>query len=184
MLGLSPWFSFAAVAVAAAIAWLVARRSDSGAAVGLARAADGALGHAWAPLVVGVLTSAFVGIAWGGLDRAAVIHDEAAYVLQAELFARGAWTGRAPPLPEFFEQLYVLVTPALASKYPPGHSLLLAPGALVGLPGLPVVVLNGITGGLIFALARRVVGARAALLTWVLWITCFPAIYFRATYLS
>jgi hypothetical protein len=134
--------------------------------------------------VFGVLTSAVVWVAWGGLARAPVIHDEAAYVLQAELFARGAWAGRAPVMPEFFEQLYVLVTPVLASKYPPGHSLMLAPGALVGLPGLPVVLLNGVTGALMFALAGRVAGAHVALLAWLAWVTCFPAIYFRASYLS
>jgi hypothetical protein len=184
MLGLSPWFSFAAVVMAALLAWLLGR-SDSGDRMATpARAVRDALNHRWAPAAFGALTAAVVWVAWGGLDRAAVIHDEAAYVLQAELFARGAWAGRPPVLPEFFEQLYVLVTPVLASKYPPGHSLMLSPGALVGLPGLPVVLLNGVTGALIFALARRVASAHVALLTWLAWVTCFPAIYFRATYLS
>jgi dolichyl-phosphate-mannose-protein mannosyltransferase len=184
MLGLSPWISFAAVVIAALLAWLLGRRESVRTTAAPARAVRDVLGHRWAPIVVGGLTTAVVWIAWGGLARVPVVHDEAAYVLQAQLFARGSWVGRAPVLPEFFEQLYLLVTPVLASKYPPGHSLMLAPGALVGLPGLPVVLLNGVTGALIFALARHVAGGAVALLTWLVWVTCFPAIYFRASYLS
>jgi hypothetical protein len=182
MLGLSPWFSFAAVGVATLLAWLLVRRGADDAA--MPQIAYRALECPWAPVAFGVLTSAIVLFAWGGLARIPVIHDEAAYLLQAELLARGAWVGRTPVMPEFFEQLYVLVTPVLASKYPPGHSLMLAPGALLGLPGLPVVLLNGITGALMFALARRVAGSSVGLLTWLVWVTCFPAIYFRASYLS
>jgi 4-amino-4-deoxy-L-arabinose transferase-like glycosyltransferase len=182
MLGLSPWSSLAAVAVAAILGWLLGGRAVSASTA--PRLAHLALDHGWTPIAVGALTSAVVLFAWGGLARTPVIHDEAAYLLQAELFARGLWAGPAPVLPEFFEQLYVLVIPSVASKYPPGHSLMLAPGAFVGLPGLPVVLLNGVTGALIFALARRVGGGPVGLLTWVVWVTCFPAIYFRASYLS
>jgi hypothetical protein len=184
VLGLSGWVSFAAVVIAALLAALLGRRESGNTVAEPARSVPDALNHPWAPAAVGALTAAVVWFAWGGLARAAVIHDEAAYVLQAELFARGAWIGRAPVIPEFFEQLYVLVTPVLASKYPPGHSLMLVPGALIGLPGLPVVLLNGVTGALIFALARRITSAPVGLLAWLLWITCFPAIYFRASYLS
>jgi hypothetical protein len=182
MLGLSPWFSFAAVGSAALLAWLLVRGGVDTSPV--ARAGQAALEHRWAPIAVGVLTSLIVVAVWGGLARTPVIHDEASYLLQAELFARGAWTAPRPSLPEFFEQQYVLVTPVLASKYPPGHALMLAPGALIGLPGLPVVLMNGVSGALIFALASRAAGGLVALVTWVVWVTCFPAIYFRATYLS
>jgi hypothetical protein len=182
MLGLSFWLSFVAVGAAALLAWLLARRQTALSPV--ERHAYAALEHRWAPVAVGVLTSVIVFVAWGGLARTPVIHDEAAYLLHAELFARGAWAGRAPVLPEFFEQLYVLVAPVLASKYPPGHSLMLTPGALVGAPALSVIALNGVTGALIFALARRVAVSPVAMLTWLAWVTCFPAIYFRASYLS
>ena len=184
MLGLSPWVSFVAVAAAAMLARLIARGAQVDAPGRFGGAIGDVLRNRWAPVVVGGLTAGMVWVVWGGLARAAVIHDEAAYLLQAELFARGAWTGRVPALPEFFEQLYVLVTPVVASKYPPGHSLMLAPGALIGLPGLPVVLLNGVTGALIFLLARRAASGEVALLTWLTWVTSFPAIYFRATYLS
>jgi hypothetical protein len=180
MLGLSWWVSLVAVLVAAGAAWLLGRyrhdwRTDR---------VDWGLEHRWTPWIVGALTTAVTWFVWGGLARIPVIADESAYVLQAEIFARGAWAMPAPPIPEFFEQGHVLVTSVLASKYPPGHSLVLAPGVLLGLPGLPVVILNGITGALLFLLARLAAGGRVALLTWLIWASCFPAIYFRAGYLS
>ena len=185
MLGLSPWFSVAAVLAAAVLAWCIGRFASVEAATSTPfRAVLRALEHRFAPIVAGVVTTAVTWTAWGGLNRHPIIHDEAAYHLQAKLFASGVWAGVSPPLPEFFEQLYVFVVPVLASKYPPGHSLMLAPGALVDLPGLPVVILNGIAGALIFALARRVAGSLVALLTLLLWLTCFPAIYYRASYFS
>ena len=45
---------------------------------------------------------------------------ESAYLLQAELFSQWRFTAPTPPLPKFFEQLYVNLVPAMSSKYPPG----------------------------------------------------------------
>src|SRR5262245_60349415 len=69
-----------------------------------------------APVVFGALTALAVWWAWGSLRALPWVHDEKAFLLQAELFARGRWSGPSPPIPEFFEQFGVLVTPALASK--------------------------------------------------------------------
>src|SRR6185503_15420784 len=162
MLGISPWFSFLAVLAAAVLARAVpARRLTP-----FRRAVD----QRWAPLLVGALTGAISLWVWGSLQRSAVAHDESAYLLQAQLFAQFRWTGEGHTLPRFFEQLYVLVDPVLASKYPPGHSLLLAPGIWIGLPGLPVVILNSVVGGLFFALARRISNPLTALVSWVAWL--------------
>ena len=79
---------------------------------------------------LGVATGVLVAYVWGGFRQLPVIHDEAAYLLQAQIFATGHWTAPSPPLPEFFEQLYVFNTPVVASKYWPAHSLLMAPGAM------------------------------------------------------
>jgi len=176
MLGLSPWVSFLAVVLIAAAARLLPPLRVPT----LQRALDAS----WAPAVAGALTGMVTLWAWGSLHRTPVLHDESAYLLQAQLFAGGRWVGARPPLPEFFEQLYVLVEPVLASKYPPGNSLLVAPGALIGLPGLPVVVMSGLSAAFLFGLARRVCGSPVALLTALLWITSFPAIYYHASYLS
>lgn len=142
------------------------------------------LGARWAPAIAGALSAACMVVVWGSLEAAPLYHDEAAYLLQAEIFAAGRWAMPSPPLPEFFEQMYVLVTPVLASKYPPGHSLLMAPGALVGLPGLVPVLLTGAAGALLFALARRVANAPVALLALVVWLAMPANLHFRASYLS
>lgn len=123
------------------------------------------LDQPWLPAAVGIAWAIVAWYAWGSLHPIPLFHDEAAYLLQAELFASGRWAAPAPPIPEFFTQAHVLVAPVLASKYPPGHSLLLALGELVGLPVLVVVALNAVRIGLVFALARRFAGAGVALLT-------------------
>jgi hypothetical protein len=178
MLGLSPWVSLLAVTVAAAASWLTPRvpRGE--------RSVSSFLHSGWAPAIAGLLSGAITLWVWRSLSRTPVMHDEAAYLLQAELFASGRWTGSAPALPEFFQQLYVLIDPVVASKYPPGHSLLLALGALVGLPALPVVLMNGLSGALVYSLARRSSGPVTAVLTWIIWMTSFPVVYYRANYMS
>jgi hypothetical protein len=183
VLGFSGWVSFLAVVAAAAAAWLLGR-FPSARTAGIGARADAALEHRAAPWIAGALTLGVVWYAWGGLARIPVISDEAAYLLQAELFARGMWKAPGPPHPEFFEQSHIIVTPVLASKYYPGHSLMMTPGALLGLPALMPLLLSGLTGALMFLLARMVAGGRVALLTWLVWISCFPVIYYRATYLS
>lgn len=181
MLGLSPWLSLLVVLVIALLARLLPepRRSRTFASRAL-RALDGRS----APIVVAVLTGLATWFVWGSLARTTVVHDESAYLLQAQLFAQLRFTAPTPPLPQFFEQLYVNLRPALFSKYPPGTSLLLAPGVLVGMPGLPVVVMNALSGALVFLLARRFAGGVAASLTWLVWSTSFPVQYFHAMYLS
>ena len=175
MLGISSWISLVAVLLAAAVARMLPPfDSDS-----VARA----LRSRWAPLIVGAVSGVLSLWLWGSLTRTPVMHDESAYLLQAELFARLRWTGVARPLPQFFEQLYVL-DGVLASKYPPGNSLILAGGVLLGLPGLPVVVMNMCSAALTFALARRIVGGATALLTWLVWQTSFPMMYYHANYMS
>src|SRR5260370_11675979 len=118
-----------------------------------------------AAVVCGVVTALLTWWVWGSLDQVAVFHDEAAYLLQAKIFASGRWAAPARPLPEFFEQFHVLVTPVFASKYWPGHSLLMVPGVWLGLPGLVPVLLSGLTGALCFGLARRGGTPRRALRT-------------------
>jgi dolichyl-phosphate-mannose-protein mannosyltransferase len=145
---------------------------------------SGLLGSAWAPVALGVASAALSWWIWGSLRQVPVISDEAAYLFQAKLFAMGRWTATSPPLAEFFEQPNLLLTPAFASKYPPGHSLLLSLGVLVGLPGLVPVLCVGLTGGLLFALARRVAGPWVALTAWLLWSTAPVNVTFRPSYFS
>ncbi len=138
----------------------------------------------FAPLVAGILTALVVWLVWGTLRGEAVIHDEASYLFQAQIFAKGRWSFPSPPLPEFFEQYHVLVVPRYLSKYDPGHALLLTLGVLVGLPGLVPVALSGVAGGFVYALVRRLWGPWVALLTWEFWVTAGANLRHRPTYLS
>ena len=121
---------------------------------------------------------------WGAVNPLPAIHDEGAYLLQARLFASGHWTAPARPLPEFFDQFYVLVTPVLASRFPPGHSLLLSLGQAIGFPVLVPLVLSGLTGALLLGLATRLSGLLAGALAWILWLVAPINLAFRPTYLS
>jgi hypothetical protein len=131
-----------------------------------------------------VLAALAVFLVWGSLRAVPVMHDEWAYWLQAGQYAHLHWKTASPPVPEFFEQLYVLVTPVFAAKYPPGHALAMAAGFALGLPALVPLLLTACTGALVFALARRSAGAWTAALTWLLWLGTFGNLRFRATYFS
>lgn len=137
------------------------------------------------PIVLGVINALLVWW-WVGWYRnpAPMVQDEAAYLLQAALFARGRWAGEAPPLPEFFAQMHVLTEPVLASKYPPGLSLLLAPFVAIGFAALGPMLFATITGALTFVLARRVAGGLIALLTWILWSSGSALLRYQGSFLS
>ncbi|MBI2796209.1 MAG: hypothetical protein HYX65_05820 [Gemmatimonadetes bacterium] len=146
---------------------------------------EGWLAHRWAPLAAALASGVVVAwVAGWTLHPVPVYHDERAYLLQAELFARGVFAGASAPLPEFWTQLHVFVTPYLAAKYPLGTSLLLAPFAALGAPGLGPVVYGAIGGGLVFALARRAGGGVVALATLLLWMPAGPVLTIRASYMS
>jgi Dolichyl-phosphate-mannose-protein mannosyltransferase len=162
-----------------AICWVASRRP-----VRMPRWLDASLASDWAPVVVGGITAAIGWYVWGSLTEPGLVHDERAYLLQAQIFASGHWTGPTPPVPAFFEQMHVFLEPRLAAKYPPGHSLLLVPGMWVGLPGLMPVILNGVSGALVFGIARRVAGSAVALFTWAFWSTSPEALMWRASYFS
>ena len=121
---------------------------------------------------------------WGQVAPVPVVHDEASYLLQADIFASGRWSAPAPPLPEFFEQPHVQVDPALASKYPPGHALLLATGSFVGFHALVPLLLTAITAALLFALASRVANPWVGLMTWATWLFAPIVLRFQPSYLS
>jgi hypothetical protein len=138
----------------------------------------------WFPLVVGLVTAVFMTWMWGGLDQVAVIHDEASYLLQAKIYAGGHWAAPGRPLPEFFEQYHVFVTPILTSKYPPGHAMLLVPGIWLGLPGLMPILLVAFCGALVFEVARRLSNPYIGLFSWFLWMTAPGVMDFEPSYLS
>jgi len=186
------WLLLKAVAIAAAaslVFGLLARtvRGLPTPLPGVSRRAIALLHGGIAPLVLGAASAAVAAFIWG-INPPPVIHDETAYLFQARLFSHGHWVGPPFPVPEFFEQMYVFVTPFTAAKYPPGFSLALVPGIWLGRPVLVPIALMGITGGLLFSLARTVADASTAFLAWLLWTTIpypqFPSPPFVSQHLS
>lgn len=143
-----------------------------------------ALNGRWAPAACGLVTFVIVVVVWRSLAQPGVVHDERAYLLQAEIFSHGRWTAAAPPLADFFEQMHVFIAPAVFAKYPPAHALTLVPGMWLGLPGLMPALLTGLAGALVFWLARRLANQWVALLTWWLWTTSWANLHWAATYFS
>ena len=136
------------------------------------------------PWLLGLLAIAITTITWGGISPGGVYHDEAAYLLQAALFARGRVVGPVPPIPEFFVQFHVLMVPGIVPKYPPGFALSLTPGIWLGIPALMPLLLTGLTVGLGFALARRLVSGPTALLAAIIWMGAPGNLRFRSGYFS
>ena len=138
----------------------------------------------WPALAIAVITALTFAFEWGSLRQLPLVHDEAAYILQARLFAAGKWTDTVP-IPEFFEQPHVLVTPRFAEKYGPGNALMLVPGIWLGLPGLMPVIMLGIAGALIFVLGRRIASTWVGVLAWMIWLgLASPTTTFRPSYFS
>jgi dolichyl-phosphate-mannose-protein mannosyltransferase len=144
----------------------------------------GFLAGSAAPFLAGLVTAFSVWFVWRSLHEPGVVHDERAYLLQAAIFSRGHWTAASPPLATFFEQMHVFIEPAVFAKYPPAHALTLVPGIWLGLPGLMPIVLAGVSGALVFWIARRLANVWTALLTWWLWTTAWVTLYWSASYFS
>jgi hypothetical protein len=139
-----------------------------------------ALESRWASLVIGLLTSIAAAYASGSLHRVPVVADEWAYASQATLFAHFRWTGG--PLPELFDRIQVRYP--IASKYFPGESLMLVPGVWLRAPSLMPIVLTGVVGGGLFAIARRIAGVKVALLTLLYWMSIPVTLYWGGSYMS
>lgn len=147
-------------------------------------AVDRALESKWLPAICGALAFGVVVFVWGSLKKLPIGTDEAAYLLQARIFAAGHIVGPGRPLPEFFQQYHVFVTPVLAAKYPPGHSLLLVPGVWVGLPGLMPALLVAVSAAILCSVARRFTNGATAILAVILAGTSEISLRFQASYFS
>ena len=136
------------------------------------------------PLIAGVVGVAVTWWVWGRWAPLPVYHDEIAYVLQAETFAKGRWASAPPPMAEPFEEYHVLVQPVFAAKYHPGQSAALTPGVILGWAALGPLVLSGLTGAFVFTLARNLAGVPVAALATLLWLLAPMNLRFRSSYLS
>lgn len=91
--------------------------------------------------------------------------DEYAYLVSAEIFARGRLSVPSPHLPRFFDVMHVVNNGTFYGKYPPGWSAILSVGVLLGEPWLinPLLGLGAL--GAIYLLARRHFSVEAASLS-------------------
>jgi hypothetical protein len=145
---------------------------------------DRLLRSRWLPAACGTFAFGVVLFVWGSLNKLPIGTDESAYVLQARIFASGRIVSPARPLPEFFQQYHVFVTPVLASKYPPGHSLLLVPGIWLGLAGLMPALLVGVSAAVLCDVTRRFSNGATAVLAVILASTSEISLRFQASYFS
>lgn len=145
------------------------------------RALRGPVGLVAVALASGL--TAMASVDWQ-IDPPPVISDEASYRLQASLFAAGRWTDTTPTHADALRQMYVLDQPRVASKYPPGHALVLAPGFLIGFPWVMPLVCLIVSGALVFAIGRRLASAETGFIAWLAWLTCAAGLEWRGTWFS
>jgi hypothetical protein len=112
-------------------------------------------GDPWLGLIAVACLSAGIaaGISWVRHPLPSV-HDEFSYLMAADTFSHGRLTNPTHPMWQHFETLHVIQQPTYASKYPPGHGLILAIGQVAA--GDPMV-------GLWLS-----IGLAAAATTWML----------------
>lgn len=91
------------------------------------------------------------------------VHDEFAYLLQADTFAHGRLTNPPHPHAEFFETFHVLQQPTYAAKYPPAQAMFLALGQIAGRPLYGVWLSTALAVAAIFWMLKSIVSPRWAL---------------------
>lgn len=113
-------------------------------------------------LLVANLVSLFV------FEHLAHIQDSTAQLFQARIFASGRLFLPTPAFADFFDYTHIINNGRWYSQYPFLHSLLLVPGALVGMPWIINPLLGALTVPAIHLLGRELyderTGRQAALL--------------------
>lgn len=98
------------------------------------------------------------------LERLPHVQDSVTYLFQAQTLARGHLWAPEPPLPEFFDQEFLLAEDGRwVGKYPPGYPLLLAIGVLFSQPWLINPFLATLTVPLLYKLGATLYGRRIGL---------------------
>ena len=95
---------------------------------------------------------------------APVTTDENSYVFQANLFLEGHLKRPAPDYPKWFKSVMIVLDDDAGwfSRYPPAHSLWLAPGVLLGQPRIMSAIAAGVSVWLLTGVAT-LLGAPALL---------------------
>lgn len=123
-------------------------------------------------------------VAWGVFDAIPHLEDEQANIFQARLFASGQVTRPVPPAAGVFYTPFVIdMHGHQFSKYPPGYSLALAAGILLGQPWLvnALAAALGILG--VYLLGRDLFGEQAGMLAAALGVVSPTYLMLSGTYL-
>jgi hypothetical protein len=144
------------------------------------------------PWVAAFVTAALVAALRWHVGGATFVADEDAYQLQARIFARGAASAPARPVPDAFEQFYVIGTPRTVAKYYPGQGAALAPFEAIGVPdALPVLtagasafLLTRLVSAATMAVTGSVAGPLPALFAWLTWLGGGNVLAWHSTLLS
>jgi hypothetical protein len=90
-----------------------------------------------------------------------VTHDERVYMYQAETLLAGRLWNPPPPVPEVFDNPFILHLPGkTVGKYQPGHPLVLAAGTLLGSPYVLTVLMSTLMIPLVIAISRKLYADR------------------------
>jgi 4-amino-4-deoxy-L-arabinose transferase-like glycosyltransferase len=117
--------------------------------------------------LIGLLGVVYVIVARYALDAFPYSGDEYSLALQAELFAKGLAKVAAPAHADWLRVDHVVIDAWVRSKYPPGGPALLSLGARYGYAWLVAPCEGVATLVLVWHSARRVLGARPALIALV-----------------
>jgi len=90
-------------------------------------------------------------------------HDEFAYLLGADTFAHGRLTNPTPAFAEHFETFHEIVHPTYQSKFPPGQSIALFIGQMLGAPIIGAFGSVAVASAAAYWMLRAVLPARWAI---------------------
>ena len=96
------------------------------------------------------------------------VHDEFAYLVQADMFAHGHLAYPAHPMARYLETFYVTFTPTYSSMYPPAQAAVLAFGQLLGHPWIGVLLSSAAMCAAILWMLQAWIPAQWALLGTIL----------------
>lgn len=123
----------------------------------------------WSALLIATMSLALsLILSFGTAWPVPTILDEFSYLLSGDTFAHGRLSNPSHPLWHYFESPHTIQQPSYASKFPPGHGLFLALGAIMGHPLVGAWIEAAGAALAVYYLLRAILPERWALLGGIL----------------